>query len=75
MYYGEYLGGEFGSPHDYGVRCIDEGYMDFNIPSVNRIILLCNSAEAANEIANILNDHHALFVLDPSQGTDAAASG
>jgi hypothetical protein len=61
-YTGEYIGGEYGSPNDYGVRLVWEGCSILGIPPINKIILLCNSQNAADELAKALTKHKAVYV-------------
>jgi hypothetical protein len=59
-----YMGGQYGSPYDYGIRYHRPAVVALGVEELNLTIRLYAKGTKAEKLAKMLNDTHALFIRD-----------
>lgn len=66
----EYVGGQSGSPNDYGIRYKTDGHADLGLVPINRIVLLVHGYGDANMLADLLNKSRAIYLPETKRARD-----
>lgn len=65
-YSAKYVGGEYGSPDDWGIHHHSDALAECHIPEHDAVIMFVRGKERAEVVAAYLNDNKVIFNILPS---------